>query len=103
MILDTLTQHLWQTAEKKQECRLQIWGESKPRVVHPYGVCLTKRNLISLVCWQTEGFSASNKNVGYRLFILAHIRSIEMLASHFHRRDDFNPADGQYKDWVFHI
>jgi predicted DNA-binding transcriptional regulator YafY len=101
--IDKLTQHVWQAAEKKQACRLHVAGESGPRVVHPYGVCLTQRDLISLVCWQAEGFSTSNKNLGYRLFILTHIESIEILASHFHKRDDFNPADGQYKDWVFHI
>jgi hypothetical protein len=56
-----------------------------------------------LVCWQTFGFTKAGGKEGYRNLQLERIAELEILETHFQKRDDFNPHDGQYKDWVFHV
>lgn len=56
-----------------------------------------------LVCWQELGFTKAGRTAGYRNLKLADIETIEITELHFVKRDDFNPLDGQYKDWVFHV
>jgi predicted DNA-binding transcriptional regulator YafY len=103
MTLEERTQQLWQAADQKKVCRLLMEGEPFPRIIHPYGVSQTQRNQITLVCWQTLGFTKAGGKEGYRNLALAKITSIEMLDSGFQKRTDFRPEDSQYKDWVFHI
>lgn len=78
-------------------------GEPLPRTIHPYGVSTTSKNQIVLVCWQALGFTKAGAKEGYRNLQLDKIIEFEMLELHFQKRVDFNPHDGQYKDWVFHI
>ncbi|MCU0418669.1 MAG: WYL domain-containing protein [Cyclobacteriaceae bacterium] len=103
MTLEELTQLLWQAAEKKRACRILLEGEPFPRLVHPYGIARTNRNQIVLVCWQAMGFTKAGGKEGYRNLALAKIEQVETLESPFQKRADFNPTDGQYKEWVFHI
>ncbi len=56
-----------------------------------------------LVCWQSLGFTSAKGQPGYRNLSLADCESVEILDQHFTVDKDFNPADGQYKDWVYHI
>jgi hypothetical protein len=56
-----------------------------------------------LVCWQTLGFTKPGGREGYRNLELQKIIEVEMTEYHFKARDDFNPSDPQYKDWVYHI
>ena len=103
MTLEEITQTLWEASEKKLACRIQMTGEPLPRTIHPYGVCTTTKNQIVLVCWQTLGFTKAGAKEGYRNLQLDKIDEIEILSTHFHKRNDFNSLDGQYKDWVYHI
>ena len=103
MNLEELTQQLWQASEEKKMCRLLLDGEPLTRTVCPYGICTTTKNQIVLVCWQTIGFTKAGGKAGYRNLILADIVEIETIDSHFFKRTDFYPEDGQYKDWVYHL
>lgn len=100
---EEIAQQLWRAAETRRVCAVQLVGEPGTRTIHPYGVCLTSRKQVSLVCWQVVGFSHSHQQPGYRNLILSKIESVEISPIHFSKRDDFNAEDGQYKDWVFHI
>ena len=101
--MEEITQLLWKASEHRQICRVVLTGEPFPRLVHPYGICQTSNNKISLVCWQEAGFTKAGGRPGYRNLILQHCESVEITDKHFVRREDFNLADGQYKDWVYHI
>ena len=103
MTLEELTQELWKASEKKRICRVALKGEPFPRIVQPHGVCATSANHIVLVCWQTMGFTKAGGKEGYRNLQLDRIAELEVLDQHFQKRPDFNPSDGQYKDWVFHV
>jgi hypothetical protein len=101
--LEEITQQLWQASEDKLLCRILLRGEPLTRTVCPYGICTTSKNQIVLVCWQTIGFTKAGGKEGYRNLLLADILEIETLENHFYKRKDFNPNDGQYKDWVYHL
>ena len=103
MDLEEITQQLWQASEEKRMCRLLLQGEFLTRTVCPYGIGTTTKNQIVLVCWQSLGFTKAGAKEGYRNLVLDDVKEIETLDQHFSKRDDFNPSDGQYRDWVFHI
>lgn len=101
--MDEITELLWQASEAKRVCRLQMQHEPLPRNVHPYGIYRTARNQIMLACWQERGFTKAGATAGYRNLKLDEIAEAEMLDQHFYKREDFNPLDGQYAEWVYHI
>jgi hypothetical protein len=101
--MDEITELLWQASEKKRVCRIQMIREPLPRIIHPYGICQTSRNQVVLVCWQERGFTRAGATAGYRNLQLDEIAEAEILDQHFYKREDFNPLDGQYKEWVYHI
>src|SRR5690242_2924249 len=100
---DEITQLLWQASDKKHACRITLSGEPFPRIIDPYGIVRTSKNQIVLVCWQSLGMTKAGRGEGYRNLELDRILEVEMLDSHFQKRDDFNPLDVQYKEWVYHI
>jgi hypothetical protein len=102
-MIEEITQQLWEAAEKKRVCRIQMKGEPLNRVVHPYGIGQTSANKIVLVCWQSLGFTNAKGQPGYRNLLLIECENVEILETHFQKRDDFNAKDSQYKNWVFHI
>ncbi len=75
--MEEITQQLWEASEKKRVCRIQMRGEPLNRVVHPYGICQTSANKITLVCWQALGFTNSRGEPGYRNLILEDCESVE--------------------------
>jgi hypothetical protein len=101
--LDELTTLLYEAAENRLACRVSLVGEPFPRVVHPHGIARTSRNQIVLVCWQALGLTKAGAGPGYRNLQVDKIVELEILDDHFHKRDDFNPLDGQYAEWVFHV
>lgn len=103
MELEDLTQALWTAAEQRKVCRIHLKGEPLGRTIDPYGICQTLRNQITLVCWQSMGFTKAGAKAGYRNLVLEEIDDVEVLETTFTIRKDFNPQDVQYKDWVFHI
>lgn len=103
MTLQEFSQQVWHAAQGHQEIRLVLKGEPLPRIVQPYGIAQTSQGKVVLVCWQSKGYTRAGAREGYRNLLLTKISELETLNSHFQRRTDFNPTDGQYKDWVFHI
>ena len=101
--MEEITELLWRAAESRKECRITLQGEPLSRVVHPYGICRSSANHIVLVCWQAMGFTKAGGKAGYRNLELANIDEVEILDTSFRIDSDFNPKDGQYKEWVFHI
>jgi hypothetical protein len=101
--VEEITQLLYQASEKKRICRISLEGEPLPRLVHPYGIAQTSRNQVVLVCWQSGGLTKAGGTEGYRNLQLDKIIEVEFTDWHYEKRDDFNPKDGQYKDWVFVI
>jgi hypothetical protein len=103
MNIEEITNQLYTASQESKACRVSLQSEPLPRLINPYGVCQSARNQIVLVCWQTAGFTKAGGKEGYRNLQLSKIIEVEMLDTHFQKRDDFNPTDVQYKDWVFHI
>lgn len=103
MTLEEITQHLHLASEKKRACRILLRGEPITRTIHPHGIARSSKNQIVLVCWQSMGFTKAGGKEGYRNLQLDQIVEIEMLDFHFQKRNDFNPGDTQYKEWVYHI
>jgi len=101
--LDDIVQLLYLAAGEKRACRLQLAGEPLPRIIHPYGIYRTSRNHIMLAAWQERGFTRAGAQAGYRNLALKRLLHAEVLDYHFTVRNDFNPNDGQYAEWVFHI
>ena len=101
--IEEATPLLFQASQKKLACRVSLSDEPFPRVVHPHGIARTSRNQIVLVCWQSLGMTKAGRGEGYRNLQLDRIIEIEVLDTHFQKRDDFNPDDNQYAEWVFHI
>ncbi len=102
-MLEEITKQFWQASNESKACRINMKGEPLPRTVHPYGICRTTTNRIVLVCWQAMGFTKAGGKAGYRNLILKNCEDVEILDSRFYKRDDFVPADGIYKEWVYHI
>jgi predicted DNA-binding transcriptional regulator YafY len=100
---EELTPLLYQAGQERLASRISLSGEPFPRVVHPYGIARTSRNQIILVCWQALGMTKAGRGEGYRNLQLDRITEIEILETHFQKRDDFNSNDAQYAEWVFHI
>jgi hypothetical protein len=101
--MEEITKLIWEAAEKRRCCRIQLHGEPLSRTVHPYGICRTSANKIVLVCWQAMGFTKPGGKEGFRNLILEDLQEVEMLDSHFKLSEHFNPKDPQYKEWVFHL
>jgi predicted DNA-binding transcriptional regulator YafY len=101
--IEEATPLLYQAAQHHQACRVSLEGEPFPRVIYPYGIARTPRNQIVVVCWQAMGITKAGSGEGYRNLQLDRIIEIEVLDQHFQKREDFNPLDTQYAEWVFHI
>ena len=102
-MIEEVTQLLFEASQKKRLCRIQMYGEPLSRVIHPYGICRTSGNKVMLVCWQSLGFTNATGQPGFRNLLLANCESVEVLEQHFTVHENFNPKDGQYKEWVYHI
>lgn len=100
---EEVTPILFEAAQKNRACRILLSHEPFPRVIYPHGIARTSRNQIVVVCWQSLGMTKTGRGEGYRNLQLDRIMEIEVLDTHFQKRDDFNPDDGQYAEWVFHI
>lgn len=101
--MDEIIRSLWEASESESACRITLQKEPFPRLAHPYGVCKTSANKIVLVCTQVAGFTKAGGEAGYRNLKLERIEAVEILDEHFQKRNDFNPLDSQYKEWVYHI
>ncbi len=95
-----ITKQLFDAVQRQRICSVNILNEPGPRIVHPYGVCQSGKKIV-IVCWQES--APVGKSSGYRNLSLLKCTGVEMQDRHFIVRNDFNPADAMYADWVFHI
>jgi hypothetical protein len=102
-MMDEIAQVLYHASQNKLMCRIQMQGEFLSRVIHPYGICKTAGNKVMLICWQSLGFTSSKGQPGYRNLSLENCQSVEIMDTHFVVDANFNPADAQYKEWIYHI
>jgi len=103
MSIESITQQLFEASQQRRVCKLKLKNEPAERTVHPYGICQTSRNKITIVCLQVDGFSGATKIPGYRNLSLQDCESVEPLDMRFIVLSNFNPEDSAYKDWVFHV
>ena len=100
---EAITRQLYEAAQSHRVCSIQSFKESASRIIHPYGICRTPQNKVVIVCWQEYGYSFNNKGPGYRNLMLMECVSVKTLQRPFFTRNDFDPNDPQYTEWVFHI
>ncbi|MEM0940039.1 MAG: WYL domain-containing protein [Bacteroidota bacterium] len=98
---EEIIKKLWNASDDRKACRVVLNSEPFPRVIHPYGVCLTTANRLILVCKQVAGYTRSGGNEGFRNLILDRINEVEILNQEFLVDEDFNPQDSQYKEWIY--
>jgi hypothetical protein len=103
MTIETITQELFEASQQRKVCKIKLKEEPSDRTIHPYGICQTSRNKITIVCLQVDGFTGSSKLPSYKNLLLKDCESVEMLDLRFLVQSNFNPDDPIYKDWVFHI
>lgn len=101
--IEKITQQLYNASQEKRMCRIQMRGEPLNRVIHPYGIFRTSTDKIMLVCWQSLGFTSATGKAGYRNLSLMDCLTVEIMDEYFSVDEGFNPADGQYKEWVYHV
>lgn len=101
--MEEIIKQLWSASNQQKECRVNLEREPFPRVIQPYGVCRTTNNKVVLVCKQVSGFTKSGGTDGFRNLQLNKINEVEILEKKFHVDLEFNPDDGQYPEWVYHI
>jgi hypothetical protein len=103
MTIEAVTQELFEASQQRRVCKLQLTGEPSGRTIHPYGICQTSKNKITVVCLQVDGFSGPGKLPSYKNLLLKDCESVEKLDLRFLVQSNFNPDDHVYKDWVFHV
>lgn len=97
---ENITKQLYEAVQRQKVCSVTLSNEPGPRIVHPYGVCQSGKKIV-IVCWQESALAG--KSSGYRNLSLLKCTMVEMEDRHFIVRNDFNPSDSMYADWVFHI
>jgi len=103
MTIEAITQELFEASQQRKVCRIKLKEEPADRTIHPYGICQTSRNKITVVCLQVNGFTGTTKLPSYKNLLLKDCEYVEMLDLRFLVQSNFNPEDPIYKDWVFHV
>ncbi|MBA4144483.1 MAG: hypothetical protein DI538_04015 [Azospira oryzae] len=103
MSIETVTQQLFEASQQRRVCKLKLKNEPSDRTIHPYGVCQTSKNKITIVCVQVDGFSGKSKIPGYKNLSLQDCEFVEPLDMRFLVQSNFDPENPIYKDWVFHV
>jgi hypothetical protein len=101
--MEAIVELFWRASDQRCVCRVKLYGEPLPRVIHPYGVFKSLGNKIMVVCWQEAGFTKAGAQAGYRNLLLEKFEEVEVMEKNFIKRSDFIPQDGQYQEWVYHI
>ncbi len=101
--LETITKQLWEAATARSICSLKLTEEEGYRLVHPHGIFMSTQKKMAIVCWQKSGFSGKGVSSGFKNLLLEKCETVMVLNKKFIKRKDFNPADDQYGEWLFHI
>jgi predicted DNA-binding transcriptional regulator YafY len=103
MTHNEIMQTLREACEEKTVCRIHLKGELDDRIIHPYGVCFSKKDKLLIVAFLASGYSESKNHSGYRNFLFENCERIELLDDTFDVDSDFNPFSDQYSGWLFHV
>lgn len=88
---------------ERRVCRAYFTGEDEARIIHPYGIFMTKKKEFMIACWQERGYGDQNNEQGFRNFEVNSCDWIEMLDRKFISARQFNPEAPIYHEWVYHI
>lgn len=103
MTHEEIMQTLREACEGKVVCRLRLKGEDDDRIIHPYGVCFSKKDKLLLVAVMAKGYAENKNQSGYRNFFFENCEHVELLEDTFHVDTGFNPLSDQYSGWLFHV
>jgi hypothetical protein len=103
MTHDEIMQTLREACAGKYVCRVHFKDEPDDRVIHPYGVCFSKKDKLLIVAVLAKGYSESKNQSGYRNFFFENCEHIEALYDSFDVDPGFNPFSDQYSGWLFHV
>jgi hypothetical protein len=101
--LEAITKQLWAAANSRSICSMKLRDEDGYRIIHPHGIFMSKKKKLTIVCWQKSGVSQKGATEGYKNLALEKCENVLVTSKKFYKRKDFNPADDQYGDWLFHI
>ena|SRR5436190_15964588 len=83
--------------------KARLQDEPAVRIIHPFGVCLTTKRELIIVCWQIGGYTKSGALPQYRNIMINDCVHAEMMAQTFKVHAAFNPDSKQYDTWLFHV
>lgn len=89
--------------DNRKVCEAILIGEPSKRIIHPHGICNTRRLESVIVCVQVGGYSKSKKFPEFRNLLLDKCEEVVILEKKFRVDPNFNPDDEQYRDWRFHV
>lgn len=101
--LENITKQLLSAANSRNICSLKLAGENGYRTVHVHGIFMPKQGTLTILCWQKSGYSKRGASEGYKNLVLERCENVLVLSRKFVKRRDFNPQDGKYGEWLFHI
>jgi hypothetical protein len=90
--------------DNRKACEAILMGEPSGRIIHPHGICNTRRLEPVIVCVQVGGYSSKPKELPqFRNLSLDKCEEVVILEKKFRVDQNFNPDDEQYRDWLFHV
>lgn len=78
---------------------LQLDYNGSTRIVEPHIYGVDTRGNEALSAYQVAGGSLSGESAGWKMFDLAKVGDIQMLAAHFSKpRPEYNPGDSLFRE-----
>jgi hypothetical protein len=99
---DEIMQALRSACHERLVCHVQLKEETEDRIIHPLGVCFSKKDMLMLVCLLSRPATESRNSL-YRNLFIENIDSVEVTEENFSVPKDFNPFSNQYSGWLFHV
>lgn len=103
MTHDEIIQTLREACEGKNVCRIRFKEEPDDRIIHPYGVCFSKKDNLLIISILAHGYSDRKNQLGYRNFNFEKCEWVELTEDTFEIDPGFNPYSPQYSGWLFHV
>ena len=83
----------------KQQITIELIEDSWPRKIEPYAIFRSSSGKILLECYQLDGFSESDKRIGWRTINVAKIKLVRSKPIQgFEPRSEFKPDSPRYAD-----
>jgi hypothetical protein len=92
-----------QACDARLVCEVYSSKEPARRIIHPHGICETRKHEPVIVCMQVGGYSKSKKLPEFRNLPLLKCEEVVITERKFRVHPAFNPLDEQYQHWRFHV